>query len=477
MSLINIPPLLNYINSSLFLSILFISFFKSTLSFPINDNHSKSLINLNKDQSKYFLIDDDELDDLIIWGLISIILILILISIIKTIKKYGFIRSNRLQLINQIPGSFDDEFEIEERLSELSPNEQNLYRAGQEFIKKNPPYLEELSLTEHLLIQEKGIEAWEFIPNINLMTDSMIQINNKTEINFLNFDYQCSIQTNLPIPKINDVYYYEAKIYQLNSQDNDNNDNDDSNIISIGLSTKQYPYFRLPGRHLYSISYDSNGSRRYSNSFKLSEGEAKVFPKLIKGDVIGIGYRVRSGTVFFTRNGKKLSEKSIGGHIKGFSMNNIYPTIGANNPCSIHINLGQLGYVFIEANIKKWGYASKEGLRPPLPSYNYSSNDLLLESSNEDDDEMIINPPDFFKDIGYQSEINNFKDNSSSNNSIDENFTLRSIELPKEPPIYLSEEDDDDEDDDEENLIRNTMNNQFLSNYDVGEDGDNEEEQ
>lgn len=57
----------------------------------------------------------------------------------------------------------------------------------------------------------------------------------RTEIEF--FDSECSTLTNLPIPKQNEVYYWESKIY----------DKPDSTLISIGVATKPYPLFRLPG--------------------------------------------------------------------------------------------------------------------------------------------------------------------------------------------------------------------------------------
>ncbi|KAH3683062.1 hypothetical protein WICPIJ_005971 [Wickerhamomyces pijperi] len=363
---------------------------------------------------------------------------------------------NPIKLDHQIPGSLDDEYEIEERIRELSPNEQNLYRAGQEYLKNNPIDDSELPLSDHIQIQEKGIQAWQFQPSFQLQPESIL-VNNKTELTFLNYDYQCSVQTNLPIPKINEVYYFEMKIYTL--------DDPETTLISAGLSTKPYPYFRLPGRHLYSIAYDSNGSRRYSTSFKLSTAQSSVFPTLIQGDVIGIGYRVRSGTIFFTRNGKKLSEKTIGGHIKGMKLQNLYPTIGANNPCSLHVNLGQAGFVFIEANVKKWGYAAKEGNGPPLPSYGDSSEDLLLDSSNEDEDELVP-PPDFFSGVRYESR------EGSRVGSISENFTLNSIEgLPMDPPLYASDENENEEEEAEEArnerlLLENTTRNQFITGQD-----------
>lgn len=44
--------------------------------------------------------------------------------------------------------------------------------------------------------------------------------------------------TNLPVPKQNEVYYWEAKIY----------DKPESTLVAIGMATKPYPLFRLPGR-------------------------------------------------------------------------------------------------------------------------------------------------------------------------------------------------------------------------------------
>jgi len=396
---------------------------------------------------------------IIVLSVVVCLIILGLICVLCCAFLKLFMKKRYLALNNAVPGSLDDEFEIEERLSELSPNEQHLYRSGQDFIKQNPPINEEMSLSSHLLIQEKGIEAWDFIPDPSLPNDAIF-VNNKTEINFTNFDYQCSVMANLPIPKLNDVYYFEAKLFNLDSPED--------TIASVGLSTRPYPYFRLPGRHHYSISYDSNGSRRFNNSFKLNEKESSIFPALQQGDVIGVGYRCRSGTIFFTRNGKKLSEKPIGGHIKGYRMNNIFPIIGANNPCSIHVNLGQYGYVFIEANIKKWGFALKEGTRPPLPDYNFITNDLLLESSNEDDDE-IIEPPDFYSNAGYQS-------SNGSKTSLNDNITLDS--LPPNPPIYEYDGLDDESIDENDQLLRNTLNNQFVNdNANIFNDDENEDEE
>jgi hypothetical protein len=91
--------------------------------------------------------------------------------------------------------------------------------------------------------------------------------------------------------------------------------------------------------------------------------------------VIGVGYRPRSGTVFFTRNGKKLDDVVHG--LKSF---NLFPTLGANGPCTIHVNFGQLGFVFIEANVKKWGLAPMNGSLAPPPPYGSEQGSILLET-------------------------------------------------------------------------------------------------
>ena len=102
------------------------------------------------------------------------------------------------------------------------------------FIQANPPETlpTDISLSQFLAIQEKGVSAWEFEPELEIAN---CFVEGRTEIEF--FDSECSVQSNLPIPKQNEVYYWEAKIY----------DKPDSSLISIGVSTKPYPLFRLPG--------------------------------------------------------------------------------------------------------------------------------------------------------------------------------------------------------------------------------------
>ncbi|CAL9735517.1 protein Ear1p [Monosporozyma servazzii] len=396
----------------------------------------------------------------------------------------------------------DDPNEMASKVALLSPEEQFYYRQGEEYVRENPPLLVVNNNTSSLksntddpneilrlnngeensngitnnddifdpvineqtrqFIVDEGASAWEFQPDPNLPNDT-IMVDNKTEVIFLNNNYDASVTTNLPIPCINRVYYCEFKIFEWNSNEisDELEDKESTDIISFGLASSPYPYFRLPGRHHNSIAYDSNGGRRTNTSFPLEESLATAFPKCEKGDVIGVGYRTRSGTIFFTRNGKKINEKEIGGHIRGWKFKYLYPCIGANIPCRIHANFGTYGFVYIEANVKKWGYARINGLKLPPPSYEQYDHDPLIESSGDDDYDDEDNEDDEAEDRSTSSDSNvatfGFIPNqldglrdasgkllppppgfeySTSPHSINEEISMGY--LPSDPPLYGS---------------------------------------
>ncbi|KAL1978263.1 hypothetical protein VTN31DRAFT_1122 [Thermomyces dupontii] len=260
------------------------------------------------------------------------------------------------------PGEFDDEQAFAREEAEALENMDEISRAeylrAKAFIQANPPETmqTDISLSQFLAIQEKGVSAWEFEPELEIAN---CFVEARTEIEF--FDSECSVQTNLPVPKQNDVYYWEAKIY----------DKPASTLIAVGMSTKPYPMFRLPGYHKTSVAYFSNGQRRFNQPFSAPN----YGPEFAQGDVIGVGYRPRSGTIFFTRNGKKLDDV-----VHGLKSPNFFPTIGANGSCSVHVNFGQMGFVFIEANVKKWGLAPMTGSLAPPPPYGSEQGSILLET-------------------------------------------------------------------------------------------------
>lgn len=130
----------------------------------------------------------------------------------------------------------------------------------------------------------------------------------------------------------------------------------------------------LAGYHKSSVAYVSTGHRRFNQPFT----PTPFGPAYVQGDVIGVGYRPRTGTVFFTRNGKKLDEFA-----HNLKSQNFFPTVGANGPCTVHVNFGQMGFVFIEANVKKWGLAPMTGSLAPPPPYGSEQGSILLETGRE----------------------------------------------------------------------------------------------
>ncbi|KAL6252953.1 Protein ssh4 [Rhinocladiella similis] len=263
------------------------------------------------------------------------------------------------------PGEYDDEqafaHEEAEALETMDELQRTEYLRAKAFTQANPPesVQTDISLSQFLAIQEKGVSAWEFEPELEIAN---CFVEARTEIEF--FDSECSVQSNLPVPKQNEVYYWEAKIY----------DKPETSLISIGMTTKPYPLFRLPGFHKTSVAYTSTGHRRYNQPFSATP----YGPVYVQGDVIGVGYRPRTGSIFFTRNGKKLDEV-----VHNLKTQNFFPTVGANGPCTVHVNFGQMGFVFIEANVKKWGLAPMTGSLAPPPPYGSEQGSILLETGRE----------------------------------------------------------------------------------------------
>ena len=118
------------------------------------------------------------------------------------------------------------------------------------YISAHPPESAQtdISLSQYLAIQEKGVSAWEFEPELETAN---CFVEARTEIEF--FDLECTtVMSNLPVPKQNEVYYWEAKIYEKT----------ETSLVSIGMATKPYPLFRLPGKrvcvaHLCAARADS----------------------------------------------------------------------------------------------------------------------------------------------------------------------------------------------------------------------------
>ncbi|KAG9050258.1 Rsp5p-dependent ubiquitination, sorting of cargo proteins at the multivesicular body [Tulasnella sp. UAMH 9824] len=304
---------------------------------------------------------------LIVLSTLLFLLLLFLICILLLRKRRSIVLRDSdgpIDLSREEYLESDGGFEIIETrwLESVSELERTTYRRAQNFQTQYPPNSlpTDITLSQFLSIQEKGVSAWSFDPDYESSPNVLVHA--RTELTFLpDPSSASSVQSNLPLPKLNEVYYWEVKMFDLPPGTN----------VSIGLATKPYPSFRLPGHSRHSVAYHSSGEKSYNYPFTtVSYG-----PPLKEGDVLGIGYRPRTGSVFFTRNGRKMEDA-----FTGLNRFNLFPTVGADGPCSVHVNLGQAGFVHIEANVKKWGLAPSVGTLAPPPAYGSERGSILLEA-------------------------------------------------------------------------------------------------
>ncbi|KAL3229025.1 Protein SSH4 [Nakaseomyces bracarensis] len=335
------------------------------------------------------------------------------------------------------PGEFDDNEEFREReaaaLSKMSPFEIDLYQRAKEFQAMSPPLVKEfgtyLDSKDLQFIKDRGVQSYFFIPSINDNVDKSgnflpsFIVQDKLEVEFTRWNKSSSALLNYPLPyNKRDAVYFEVKVFRFKPNSN--------SIFSIGLSTVPYPYFRMPGMDKFSMAYESTGKLRINDPFLPST----LLPKLIEGDVVGFGYRYKTGTIFITHNGKKVMDVTQNVGVDLFialgamnaSYTRTYTKDGLiedpdnvdlrqalsegreiklskdlqkpHNPLDknkwdiidsdeieLHVNLGQVGFVFIEANVKKYGFGSVFGEIGIPPAYNESTieNDTLIQKGEE----------------------------------------------------------------------------------------------
>ncbi|KAG5419577.1 SSH4 [Candida metapsilosis] len=311
---------------------------------------------------------------------------------------------------NDVPREFLNDEESLTHLAEtfdftgLSPEEQQSYLKGEEFTVNHPPDFSKVrgktySVEDERMIKEYGINVFAFEMEEDLLNPHYV-VADRTELNFNNNDLPYCTTTaslNYPLPVKNRVYsdtiYFETKVFEYVQDQNSS-----SQHFSIGLITKPYPTsFRLPGYNKFSIAYESTGNLKINKPFptplqqhlgEQSQYNALVLPPLQEADVVGFGYVIPSGTIFITRNGKKLLDVMKGCFV------DMYPAVGCfSTNAKFQVNLGQSGFVWIEANVRKYGFVSTSDYKKlggerglaNLPQYNKikHNSDKLLDKGEE----------------------------------------------------------------------------------------------
>jgi hypothetical protein len=124
------------------------------------------------------------------------------------------------------------------------------------------------------------------------------------------------------------IYYFEMKVLNKGEKGR----------IGIGLTANESRLDRMPGWEKFGLGY--NG---YNGNFYYESGSRKAYgPTFSTDDVIGCGFDMENGDVFFTKNGELL------GIAKSSLPKNIwYPTIGLHSENeAVEVNFGQGPFVY-----------------------------------------------------------------------------------------------------------------------------------
>jgi hypothetical protein len=119
-----------------------------------------------------------------------------------------------------------------------------------------------------------------------------------------------------------------------------------SGCISVGLSTLLSKLeSNMPGWDEHSYGYHGDDGRTFYRGKRSSD--EMVLPVFGCGDTIGCGieYRSSGAQIFFVKNGSLLKNSfhSIG---KKVLRKGLYPTVGIDSNCPIHVNFGQVPFKF-----------------------------------------------------------------------------------------------------------------------------------
>ena len=125
-----------------------------------------------------------------------------------------------------------------------------------------------------------------------------------------------------------------------------------------------------------------------------------------------------------------------------FKTSNLFPTVGTYGPCQIHVNFGQAGFVFIEANVKKWGLAPMTGTLAPPPRYGREDESILLDSGRQGQ------APKYSRGHGRGQSWVSVGGSAQRTQTMQSDISLAS--LPNNsPPGYTSFSDDETEDEEQ----------------------------
>ncbi|CAO3638757.1 unnamed protein product [Cunninghamella echinulata] len=149
------------------------------------------------------------------------------------------------------------------------------------------------------------------------------------------------------------IHYFEIMIDQVISPP-------ESTVFSIGLTTKPYPLFRMPGWNQYSIGYHSDDGSKFCDDPTGGQEFGPTWGN--QGDVIGCQYHVESGTVHFTLNGLLIHQPAF----VGLESHVYYPAIACDGQATVRVNFGATPFKYHCPNWIGYHHHHKSSTAPPI---------------------------------------------------------------------------------------------------------------
>jgi len=148
-----------------------------------------------------------------------------------------------------------------------------------------------------------------------------------------------------PPAYVDEVHYFEVTIVE-SAKDI---------TMALGMCTRPYPPFRLPGWNRYSVGWHSDDGRKFCDD--PNGGEDYAVPWGAVGDVVGCGWQPDSGTVWFTLNGVVvgLAYTDLARHV-------FFPAFGADGYCKVSFNFGKTSFRYQFLPDQKWIGQSTHGI-------------------------------------------------------------------------------------------------------------------
>ncbi|KAI9020203.1 concanavalin A-like lectin/glucanase domain-containing protein [Phycomyces nitens] len=137
-------------------------------------------------------------------------------------------------------------------------------------------------------------------------------------------------------PPQNGFHYFEITVL----------DCEPNTVMAIGLATKPYPVFRMPGWNNHSIGYHSDDGRKFCDD---ASGGQDYGPQWGFGETVGCRYDPDHGSVSFTLNGNPL-----GTAFRLLEQRFYYPSFGSDKPSRFFVNFGSQSFVHTPVDGHLW---------------------------------------------------------------------------------------------------------------------------